>query len=177
MAHVFLDNDGVLAAFDEHVFDLYGGPPRGLTFDCPERGLLKGDAALWAHVNQDPEGFWSSIPVKEGAYELFETALPYNPTILTGCPRDGYDVAAAHKPLWIAEHFGKKYGVKVPVITCFSRDKPLHMKNPGDILVDDFIANIKKWQKAGGSTVWYQTADQAVRDLKAKIARAERRGE
>lgn len=176
MVALAIDLDGVLGAFDEHVESLFGGPPRGLTFDCPERGLIKGDAALWAHVGQTPD-FWEAIPVKEGAYELFEVALPYKPTILTGCPRDGYDVAAAHKVQWIAKHFAAKYGVEVPVITCFSRDKALHMKNPGDILVDDFIVNIKRWQQAGGSTVWYRDAQQAITDLKAKIARAERRGE
>ena len=176
MVALAIDLDGVLGAFDEHVESLFGGPPRGLTFDCPERGLIKGDAALWAHVGQTPD-FWEAIPVKEGAYELFEVALPYKPTILTGCPRDGYDIAAAHKVEWIAEHFGKKYGVTIPVITCFSRDKPLHMKAKGDILVDDFIVNIKRWQQAGGSTVWYRDAVQATNDLKAKIARAERRGE
>lgn len=163
MTHIFYDNDGVLAAFDEHVEELWGATPREL-----------GDEELWARVGETPT-FWSHMPVKAGAYELFEIGLPFGPSILTGCPKTGYDVAAAHKPEWIDKHFGQKYGIKIPVITCFSKDKPLHMKNPKDILVDDFIVNIKRWQKAGGTTVWYQNAEQAMADLKRKIERAEAR--
>jgi len=163
MVHIFFDNDGVLAAFDEYVEELWGAGPREL-----------GDEELWRRVEETPT-FWSHMPVKDRAHELFEVGLPYGPTILTGCPRTGFERAAAHKPEWIDQHFGQRYGLKIPVITCLSRDKPLHMKNPKDILVDDFIVNIKRWQKAGGRTVWYRDVDQSIEDLKRKIERAEAR--
>jgi hypothetical protein len=160
LTNVFLDLDGVLGAFDEHVEALWGTGPRQL-----------GDAKLWSLVNQDREAFWSGIPLKAGALELFAAAAPYAPTILTGCPYDVDNkdqicpVASSHKIQWIAKHFGPS----VPVITCFSRLKPNHMLTTDDILVDDFIVNIKNWQKAGGRTVWYKTAEQAIEDLKRKL--------
>lgn len=176
MPNVFLDNDGVLAAFDEHCEALFGAGPRGLVYDCPDRGPLKGDAALWAHVGTRHD-FWETIPVKEGAFDLVRAALPHSPSILTGCPRDGYDLAAAHKVQWVRKMIAEPLGVKIPVITCLSRDKPLHLKAPGDILVDDFIVNIKRWQKAGGTTVWYQNPADGLESFKRKLERAERRGE
>lgn len=158
-AHIFLDNDGVLAAFDEHVMNLFGATPREL-----------GDEELWARVGETPT-FWADIPVREGAYELFEIALPHNPSILTGCPASGYDLAAAHKVEWIAKHFGAKYGREIPVITCRSKDKPVHMKNKGDILVDDFYVNIKRWRAEGGTGIWYQDAAVGREELAKAIAR------
>jgi hypothetical protein len=161
MVNVFLDLDGVLGAFDEHVEALWGAGPREL-----------GDVKLWELVSGHPP-FWIDSPLKPGAQELFDVAAPYNPTILTGCPTTGFDHAVEQKRLWIDKHFG----THVPVIACLSRDKPLHMTQPKDILVDDFIVNIKRWQKAGGTTVWYQTADQAIADLKRKLENARVREE
>jgi hypothetical protein len=157
---IFLDNDGVLADFDGHCIALFGKSPREL-----------GDVELWRLVNQDASAFWSGIPVMPRAQELIDIARPHGLTILTGCPYDVTDntricpIAQAHKPSWIEQHFGPG----IPVITCFSRDKPLHMSAPRDILVDDFIVNIKRWQAAGGKTVWYQNADQAIARLKEKL--------
>jgi hypothetical protein len=170
---IFSDCDGVLAAFDEHCEDLFGAGPRVL-----------GDEELWRRVNEDTHKFWFDMPVKDGGVELmtamraaakrFAAAIPGSPEVpdvLTGCPRDNANplevcaFAAAHKPEWVAKHFG----ADLLVITCFSRDKPKHMINPRDILVDDFIANVKKWQKAGGKTVWYRTAEQAIADLNEKV--------
>jgi hypothetical protein len=157
--NVFLDCDGVLGNFDAHCVALFGKTPTEL-----------GDVELWRLVQEDSAKFWLEMPVMAGAYELMEVAKPHNVTVLTGCPYDVNDRdricghAERHKAEWIAAKFGD-----VPVITCFSKHKPLHMKAPRDILVDDFIANVKKWQKAGGRTVWYRDAEQAIADLKRKL--------
>lgn len=154
------DNDGVLADFDRHCKAMFGKYPNELE-----------DVELWRLVNQDREAFWSGIPVKDGAHELFAIGAPFNPTIITGCPRNGdirteiCPVASEHKKKWVATHFGDH----IKVITCFSRDKPLHMVQEGDLLVDDMYLNIKRWKKAGGRAIWYQNAEQAISDLKRKL--------
>jgi hypothetical protein len=152
---LFLDKDGVLADFDRHVLELFGDTPRKL-----------GDKRLWECVDATPD-FWITIPMKEGADELMEVAAPYNPIILTGCPVTGYDIAAASKPKWI----GNRYGPSIKVITCLSKDKPLHMIQPGDILVDDFIVNVKRWRAAGGQSVWYKTPEEGLASLRRKLER------
>ena len=159
--HIFLDNDGVLADFSNHCKALFGKYPKELA-----------DFDLWRLVDQDREAFWADIPVKDGARELFELASPFAPTVLTGCPRDNQSeerklcpYAVSHKKEWVAKHFGDQ----VPVITCFSRDKPGFMYNPGDILVDDTYINIKRWRNANGYGIWYQTAFQAINELKKKL--------
>ena len=162
---VSFDWDGVHADFNGHAEAEFGAQPRDLTFDCPERGELKGDEALWAHVATS-QTFWSHAPVFHGSPELFAIAEPYGVQFITGCPRDGFERAAAEKTAKINALFPG-----VPVITCRSRDKAVHMQQPGDILVDDFIANIRRWEKAGGYSVYYKSHEQAVEDLKAGLAR------
>ena len=150
--HLFLDVDGVLADFDAHVAAMFEASPREL-----------GDDRLWPLVEGLAE-FWTSIPLKAGAMDIWAVARKHDPIFLTGCPRTGFDRAAAHKREWLRRHFGE-----VPVITCFSRDKARHLKAPGDILVDDRIANIKRWEKAGGRGIWYRDAEQTVRDLRQAL--------
>ena len=139
---LFLDSDGVKADFDSHAENLFGRHPSKIPND-----------ELWELVNADPERFWDGIPLMEGALEMFDTFRNQyeNITFLTGCPRDGYDIAAAHKRVWLRRHFGD-----VPVITCLSRDKQLHMNAPGDVLLDDMPRNLKRWEAAGGVAIRYR---------------------
>jgi hypothetical protein len=149
---IFLDNDGVLANFDKHVLDLFGKTPREL-----------GDEKLWEHVNENPNYFWSTIPPMPYAHELWNfvvsTNIPF--CVLTGCPKSHYEIAAEHKPLWIKNHFGE-----TEVITCLSKNKPLHMENPGDILIDDFVANVRRWEKAGGIAIKHYDGASSIQKLK-----------
>jgi 5'-nucleotidase len=137
--HLFLDSDGVFADFDQHIFNLFGCYPREMD-----------DADMWAKANANPE-FWSDMPLKPGALELWEAVIHTKPTVLTGCPKSDYDRAVTHKLAWWERHFGH-----TQVITCLSRDKALHMKNPGDWLVDDMVKNCKRWEKAGGNAFVYR---------------------
>lgn len=165
LPNVFLDCDGVLGNFDGHCVALFGKTPGEL-----------GEIELWRLVQQDSAAFWLTMPVMPGAHELMEMAKPFNRTVLTGCPYDTADrericqFAEVQKPEWIEKNFGPG----IPVITCFSKHKPKHMIAPKDILVDDFIANIKRWQKAGGRTVWYRSAEQAIEDLRNRLEHATR---
>jgi hypothetical protein len=159
MTHIFLDNDDVLAGFNEYTLQLWGKYSHELT-----------DEALWDHVETEPN-FWLDMPVKDGAFELFEMVKDHKVTILTGCPARGFDLACEHKPQWVAKHLGTKYGIDIPVITCRGIEKPLHMKNPGDILVDDYLVNIERWREAGGIGIWYQDPATARAELAEVLSR------
>lgn len=153
MPKVFVDCDGVLSAFSKHVQDLFGVHPDHIP-----------DDELWELVLETPD-FWSTIPVKYGAHDLWALVKAYDPIVLTGCPRNHFEVAAAHKIVWIHQHFG----ADVPVITCHGRDKASHMDAPGDILIDDFSSNVRRWIKAGGVGVYYRNYEQAMADFKLAV--------
>jgi hypothetical protein len=159
---VFLDCDGVLGGFDGHCLSLFGKTADEL-----------GAVELWRLVYQDAAAFWLGIPVLPGAAELVQYARQHDGTILTGCPYNPDDenqicqFAALYKPQWIEQNFG----AGIPVITCFSRDKPKFMESTANILVDHFALNNRRWKKAGGRAILYKNADQALADLKLEIER------
>lgn len=145
-----LDNDGVFAAFDEHYEALFGVNPN-----------VHGDPLIWDYINADHGKFWGGMPLKAGAMEMWEAFKPFNPRFITGCPKIGYEEAEAHKRVWLKQHFGN-----VEVVTCLSRDKQVHMRAPGDVLLDDRSSNIKRWVKAGGVGILYRNHEQAIRDVR-----------
>jgi diphthamide synthase subunit DPH2 len=59
--------------------------------------------------------------------------------------------------------------IPLPVtIGPYSRDKWKHVKNPGDILIDDRADNIEEWIAAGGIGILHDTNDgeRTIRILK-----------
>lgn len=148
----YCDCDGVLAYFNQNVRTFFGKHPSDMNTD-----------EMWKLINQEPD-FWPTVPKKDGADRLWAVLKPYNPIILTGCPKDNFEVAAVHKREWIKLHFGTSR-----VITCLAKDKQTHMTAPGDILIDDFMSNIKRWTKAGGRGIWFRNADQAIVEFKKMV--------
>jgi hypothetical protein len=150
MTHIFLDLDGTISNFDQHAFDLFGAHPRDM-----------GDEKLWQCVDSSPI-FWSEMPPMPYASKLWNfivsTGVPFS--VLTGCPKSNYDLAAAHKRSWVKKHFGD-----AEVITCLSKNKPTFMRNPGDILIDDFVVNIRRWEKAGGIAIKHYDGDRTIEKL------------
>ena len=156
--NLFLDCDGVFSDFDKNVINLFGKHPRELTTE-----------KLWELVNNESD-FWPSIQKMEDADRLWEFMKPFNPTVITGCPKDNFEQAAAHKRVWIKKHFGQD----VEIITCLSKDKQTHMKAKNDILVDDFMSNIKRWRKAGGIGVLHRNVDQTIFEFINVVEKLER---
>ena len=150
---VFLDSDGCAMDFNAHVFNHCGKSPNSL-----------GDDALWSLVISIPD-FWLSMPLMDGYEQVYAATKRFNPSFLTGCPRTDYDRAAKHKVIKLNKHYPG-----VPVITCLSRDKTLHMTNPGDVLIDDRGYICKKWEKAGGTAIRFKSPEQAVQDFLKIIA-------
>ena len=153
---LFVDSDGVLAHYNRNVVNFFGKHPRDVSTE-----------ELWLLVNSEPN-FWPSMPIKDGAKKLWEFLKPYNPIVITGCPKDDYENAAKHKTEWIKKTFGDH----VQVITCLAKDKQNHMIAPGDILIDDFKSNIKRWNKAGGRGIWFRNVDQAIAEFKVLVLEA-----
>lgn len=150
--HLYFDSDGVFADFDTNFFNRFGLWPRE----------VKDDAKLWVMINQTGEAFWREMPLMQGALELWERFKHHSPTVLTGCPKSNYEMAAQLKGVWWLEKFTHE-----KIITCLSRDKALHMANKGDVLVDDMSKNIKRWEAAGGVGVLHRDNATTIAKLEA----------
>lgn len=150
MTSIFVDSDGVHYDFDGHILALFGKTPREL-----------GDDVMWPMVAAHPT-FWLDMPIMEGAARLWGAVKHLKPTVLTGCPKTDYDRAAEHKRIAWKRDFDHE-----DVITCLSRNKPTHMVAPGDILIDDFMSNVRRWEKAGGRAIWHRSVDETLERLAA----------
>lgn len=159
---VFSDGDGVLADFDRGFEERFGVSMKGLKVE------------VWQDMIAQTQGqFFEELPLMPEWEYYWGSILPYKPAILTGVPKHGYDLAAEAKVAYYMKHCGPSYremhGEDLQVITCLSKEKPLYMKAPGDILIDDMVHNLKKWEKAGGKAIYFKTAKQAIYFFKQAI--------
>ena len=150
MAQLFCDLDGVLVDFE-------GGFAinHGFAHDSVPEGVM------WKHIREHAR-HWHDLPKMSDAQILWDFIKDKNPIILTGCPATGYDHADLGKRFWCSTNLHPE----LPVITCRSKDKQLHMVQPGDILIDDLVKNIKRWEEAGGLGVLHRNAEDTIKQLK-----------
>ncbi len=146
---VFVDLDGVLA-------DLVGGYKKRFGTELTR----EADNADWDLVRATP-GFYRGLPPMEDTPQLwsFLVQLKHKPIVLTGVPRS-IPWAAAEKRAWCAYYLGED----IEVITCFSKDKALHMQ-PGDVLIDDWDKYRHLWLAAGGQFVLHRSAESSIDEL------------
>lgn len=150
MKQLFLDCDGVLADFDSSAKRLFGRDLRGAE-------SLHGTPEFWRRIRTAP-AFYSNLALMPDAMELYRAVAHLHPVILTGCPHGGW--AEPQKIEWAARHFPG-----VSMITCRSKEKFLHIKHPGDILVDDYLRYQHLWEQAGGTFVHHISARDSIRQL------------
>ena len=154
--NLFVDLDGCMADFDAGFPALFGINHK----EIPE-------AQMWATIEAHPSYFDALDPMP-GALDMFEALRAFRPTILTACPSTGFDKACAGKRSWCARHLGPD----VPVITVRGgRNKPLHMKAAGDVLIDDWAKNIVAWNAAGGRGILFTSAKQALAEFQELAGR------
>jgi hypothetical protein len=151
---LFVDSDGVFAHFERNVEDMFGYHPDDMD-----------DDHMWELITQHKDVFWPKMPLMEDAERLWEFVRPLNPTVLTGCNKSHFDEAAAFKREWWA----KPPFNYTNVITCLAKEKPLHMVNKGDWLLDDFVANTKRWEKAGGVGILHADVESTIEKLTAML--------
>ena len=151
MVQIFLDCDGVLANFDKVAEKIFGMP--GQEFED-----RYGSKAFWNKI-RDYDNFFRNLPLMDDAMRLFSAVQHLNPIILTGAPHGTW--APPQKLEWASHHFPTS-----KMIVCQSRDKYLHMKHPGDILVDDFLKHSQVWIDNGGIFVHHTNAENSINKLK-----------
>jgi hypothetical protein len=152
LRQLFIDCDGVLADFDSAARQLFGQ-------DSREAEAALGTEEFWSRIRSRGE-FYRNLPLLADAMELYEALAHLRPIILTGCPEGGW--AEPEKIAWAAQHFPS-----VKMITCRSKDKNLHMMNPGDVLLDDYLRYRELWEKAGGIFVHHVSAKESIAQLAA----------
>lgn len=143
---VFVDLDGVLFDFDGHFEQCFDGkqPPS-------KNGV--NDEEMWQLVHGHGS-FFRTMPLFPGAKDFFDTLVGkgFDPIVLTAASKNHYHDMAVQKRAAVREHLSEECLI-LPVWG--SSSKTLFMHGPGDVLIDDYSKNIKRWNDAGGTGIFH----------------------
>lgn len=134
---IFCDLDGVLADFEQGVFNKFKKNVNLLT-----------PRWMWGVINKSND-FFETLPWMPKGRELWTQIEKYNPIILTGVPR-GNSTAVEQKIKWCQ----RELGPNIQVITCATKDKPNYCLTDS-ILIDDRTDNLNAWNDKGGKFILY----------------------
>lgn len=158
---VYVDMDGVLADFDGGVRTLCHMEPLDQGHVTKEENDV-----LWAAVRQVPHYYGQLEPIA-GSLEMLReiyNMLGDRCQILTGVPKPwrGIEHASEDKVEWMHRLFSPE----ITVHTVLRKEKRQFCTGPQDILIDDYIANIKEWEKAGGTGILFRGAQETLERLR-----------
>ena len=118
----------------------------------------------WAKIAQTKD-FWVNLDWMPGAKRLYSFISKYDPHILSAASQRD-DTSRRGKLKWL----GKNTKFKRSNINIVKRkDKKKFATTDGkpNVLVDDYLKNIKEWESAGGTGVHHTEVGKTVAELKS----------
>jgi hypothetical protein len=104
--------------------------------------------------------FWMNLNWTEDGKELWEYIKDYNPIVLS-IPTDLQSVIGKKK--WVKDNLGLS-GERVQIR--YQKAPFAQYEDKTGLLIDDFVKNIKLFDEAGGKTIHFTSAPQAIEALK-----------
>ena len=151
LSDIYCDMDGVLCNFMKAADYAAGGS--FVTTDSKER---------WMKINQT-RGFWENLEWMAGAKRLYQKIMKYNPYILSAY--SGRDPTSRNgKMKWLAKNTDFK---KSNILLVMRSQKQKYATTDGkpNVLIDDYIKNIKEWESKGGIGVHHTSVGKSIGEL------------
>lgn len=155
---IYCDLDGVLCDWDKK-FAMFGMGT--------EKDVEKEHYPLlpWIMISNVGSSWWATIPWKEDGKKLWKFLKGHNPTILTGVPKYGKELAKEGKLVWINSNLGDE----IPVVFSYSFQK-WEEADDKSILIDDRENNINDWiDKGKGIGILHKSAEETIEKLKGLV--------
>lgn len=155
MTRIYCDMDGVLANFTKSAeryfhIDINRNPKQFNALWTSKDG--------WHQLMHEWPTFWMDLDPMPHAAALWRLISPYHPSILTAIP-EGWPSSSTGKYVWCKRHLPKfGYHPKQEFHAVLRHQKEQFAKQSDgtpNILIDDFIKNIREWQAAGGIGIHY----------------------
>lgn len=164
---IYLDMDGVLADFDAALRDRGVANNETNFIHLPKDQWTASQVELDRQVRECMESpnFWNHIPLMDGAKALWQYAMSFRQVyVLTALPRESMFPGRieAQKRAWIQRYFGPFPNDQI--IVCQRADKKKYATQ-GGVLVDDMLVNCREWEAAGGTSVAFINARDAIHQL------------
>tara|TARA_Y100001963_G_scaffold97304_1_gene133881 strand:+ start:1098 stop:1634 length:537 start_codon:yes stop_codon:yes gene_type:complete len=150
---IYCDLDMVLVNFMKGADAAVGGS--FVTHDKEER---------WNLINQ-VKGFWANLEWMPGAKRLYDFIIKYNPHVLSAF--SGKDpTSKTGKMKWLGKNTKFK---RANIHLVLRSQKQKYAKNTDgrpNILIDDYIKNIKEWESKGGHGIHHTNVSKTIGELK-----------
>jgi len=124
----------------------------------------KSDKDLkWELLEKNPK-FWETLPPMPDAMKLWKFIKGYQPHILS-TPSHRMAESKPGKRKWVRKHLGSVKEINLVPREHKQKWATDEAGNP-NILIDDYIKNIKEWRAKGGIGVHHTSALNTIRQLK-----------
>ena len=154
LPEIYCDLDEVLVDFMRGANAAVGGD--FVKMDADER---------WNKINQ-VKGFWANLGWKPSAKKLHDFIMRYNPHVLSAYT--GRDpTSKVGKMKWLKKNASFKRGNIHLVKREHKQSYAITDGNP-NILIDDYIKNIKEWESKGGIGIHHITVSKTISELKRR---------
>ena len=117
----------------------------------------------WNKINQT-KGFWANLGWKPGGKRLHDFIMRYNPHVLSAYSgrdpnsRDG-------KNKWLKKNTGFKRA-NINLVKREQKQKFATTNDKPNILIDDYIKNIREWESCGGLGIHHTDVSKTISELK-----------
>ena len=152
LPEIYCDLDEVLVDFMRGADAAVGGS--FVKYDHKER---------WNKINQT-KGFWANLGWKPGGKRLHDFIIRYNPHVLSAYSgrdpnsRDG-------KNKWLKKNTGFKRA-NINLVKREQKQKFATTNDKPNILIDDYIKNIREWESSGGIGIHHTDVSKTISELK-----------
>ena len=152
LPEIYCDLDEVLVDFIQGAGAAIGGD------------FVKADKEdRWNKINQT-KGFWANLGWKPGGKKLYQFISRYNPHVLSAF--SGRDPSSKNgKMVWLKKNTKFKSS-NINLVLRSQKQKFATTDDKPNILIDDYIKNIKEWQNKGGIGIHHTDASKTISELK-----------
>jgi 5'(3')-deoxyribonucleotidase len=118
----------------------------------------------WELLSQVPK-FWANLEPMPDGLSLWKFISKYNPYILS-TPSKRMPTSKPEKKEWLKKNLGMKNIKGVYLVPREDKQKWAVTNGTPNVLIDDYIKNIKEWEAAGGIGVHHTSTASTIAKLK-----------
>lgn len=162
---VYVDLDGVLVDLNKGFSELTGS--------FVEEFIQKnGDAAFWDLLEKQGDKWWTTLPFTQDGKELWTFVRNNFKNVKILSSSGSFDTlsnryARLGKYEWVLANLFDIY--KEDIIIVNGSSKKAVYARPGDILIDDLLKNIQRWNKNKGIGLWHHRTVDTIKALQSYI--------
>lgn len=155
---IYIDLDGVLVDLEYKLAQKFGENFKDLSADH-----------IWTDIRDNEKNFFLNLEPYNDGWLFVENILDqYSEThyvaILTALPWPTGNLITADqdKRKWVRKYIHDE----IPIHTLIGGvNKPEYLNNPGDILIDDTVKVVERWNKKGGVGILHKSYEESLIEL------------